>query len=479
MCGIIFLYGASAGERVSTCIDQLKHRGPDDIQTWIHDKVALGFARLAINGKEDIGKQPYFQYDWIAVVNGEIYNHKKLNFDYKLKVDSSNDTNVVLPLFNKLGPPLIHELDGFYAGLFFNRTTSELYVIRDYMGKKPLFFGSSDKQFFITSELKAVGNVDWFKSVPKGITRIDIVSKKIIEVVKHKLKASINDIVTSLYNAVEKRLPEVTVPIGLFLSGGLDSSIIAAIVSKYRKDAICFILGGKDNPDYGMAIKVAKSLGLDDVRTINVSSGEEFEKDLKSVVYTTESFNPSIVSNGLATYLLAQAAKAAGLKIVLTGEGADELFGGYYSSLQPDEFQSRREQLISDMYFTELRRLDLSTMAHSIEARCPFLDKEIVSLSTDVSFSDIYSEGANKVILREKFRNLLPQEVIDRPKMSFDVGSGIRGEVVQYLRRNGKSEREELYNIWKCWFEYMPTDKYFESYPVFDAAIDVRESCHR
>lgn len=479
MCGIVLLQGLNSAKRLPICIEKLKHRGPDESQTWLNNSVALGFTRLSINEEGDLGRQPYTQGDWVAVVNGEIYNHQDLSHEYELNVSSNCDTHIVLPLFLKLGLSVINELDGFYSAILFNHRTKELYLLRDYMGKKPLFIGCSNSEFFITSELKAIDNIDWFESVPKGIARVDITKKQIIELVNHELKKPVNDIVTSLHKAVAKRLPVNTQPFGLFLSGGVDSSIIAAIISKYRKDVICFVLGSKESLDYSMAIKVAKSLGLHDVRTVEIPSGKDLKNHIESVVYTTESFNPSIVSNGLATYLLAQAAKAAGLKVVLTGEGADELFGGYFSYLEPDELQFRRNQLVSDMHFTELRRLDLSTMAHSIEARCPFLDKEIFSLSENLNFEDIYCEGSNKVILRERFREELPKEVIDRPKTSFDVGSGIRGIVVEYLQRNGRNEREELYDIWQHFFHSMPNDKYFDRYPAFDAAIELRGIRHR
>ncbi|MCL1080195.1 asparagine synthase [Parashewanella spongiae] len=287
------------------------------------------------------------------------------------------------------------------------------------------------------------------------------------------------NLITSLNNAVKNRLPEVQKPVGIFLSGGLDSSIIAALASKLRPNITYFTLGNESSSDKAMVTKLVKHLELNDVRIIPVPSDELLGSYIAKIVYVTESVNPSIISNGLATYLLAQAASYAGIKVVLTGEGADELFGGYFKYLEPNVLKIKCSNLMADMQYTELRRLDLCTMAHGVEARCPFLDNEIINLSKELEFSDIYSESMNKVILRKSFSSYLPKEVTDRPKVSFDVGSGIRQMVVKYLKRNGRSEREELQEIWEQHFNRTSTNDYFHRYSVFDDAIDRRGSSHQ
>lgn len=479
MCGIVFLKGVDATNRIGSCIDRLKHRGPDDINVWESHSAAMGFARLAINGVGSDGLQPQFHGDWIGSINGEIYNYKGLIDQYELLETSSNDTCIVLPLFEKLGNTVIDIIDGFYSAVFYNRESQELIVLRDFMGKKPLFFGCSMSEFFVTSELKALDSIDWFEQVPMGLSNIDLTTHKIIKTHYHQPKKTENNLFFTLQQSVKKRLPIPEQKMGVFLSGGLDSSIIASIVSKYHHNVTYFTLGMSNSADHLMVDKVVKALELSSVISVPLPSSDDLERYISSVVYATESYNPSIVSNGLATYLLAQAAKREGIKVVLTGEGADELFGGYFKKLDPYNLKNIRKQLIMDMHFTELRRLDLCSMAHGVETRCPYLDPYVLAISEALGYEEVFRDGLNKIILRDSFRNELPTEIIERPKMSFDVGSGIRAMVVKYLRRNGRSEREELYDIWKSHFSQKLQHKYFYCYPVFDDAIDSRDIKHR
>jgi asparagine synthase (glutamine-hydrolysing) len=277
--------------------------------------------------------------------------------------------------------------------------------------------------------------------------------------------------------AVIKRLPKQ--PFGVFLSGGLDSSIIAAITCQHRQDVTYFTLGDSDSIDVAMVEMLVKHLGLKQVIYIPLPSEQKLPALIDKVLYATESYNPSIISNGLATYLLAQAAYMKGLKVVLTGEGADELFAGYHEQLSEQEWQITRTKLITDMHFTELRRLDKCSMAHSIEARCPFLDRTVKRVADNLEHRQFYIPGHNKIALRDAFRHLLPDEIANRKKTSFDVGSGIRKLVVDYLTRNGNTEIAELKEIWQGTFTYDVDDPYFFSYPTFDSAIAKRGASHR
>lgn len=472
------LFGPGAASRLPECLNRLRHRGPDDQSAWSDGDVALGFARLAINGDGAVGRQPHQFGALVGAVNGEIYNHRELRRKYGLP-SSECDTDIVLPLLARNGPHLIDELDGFYSAVVLRPQAQEVLCLRDYMGKKPLFVGRSSTELFITSELKALDECEWFELLPRGVAKVDLDTGEVVRVLAHRLVVPEQDLASAFQQAVHKRMPSPKQPVGVFLSGGLDSSLVAAFASRLRSDVTYFTLGNAEGPDRQAVEAVVAALGLVDVRAVPLPEPESLPALLRAVVYATESFNPSIVSNGLATYLLARAAHGAGIKVVLTGEGADELFGGYHSFREHDPWLDVRERLINDMQFTELRRLDMSCMAHSVEPRCPFLDRSVRAISDGLGFRGLYDGRENKVTLRRCFEGVLPSEILHRRKTSFDVGSGIRGEVVRYLRRNGRSEREELRRVWDELFSHESSEPYFHAYPVFDAAIDRRGEAHR
>jgi asparagine synthase (glutamine-hydrolysing) len=480
MCGILLLHGPNAIDRLPKGLARLRHRGPDDERSWLGNNIALGFTRLEINGKKDFGRQPYSYGNLIGAFNGEIYNYRELASSLELSLSSKCDTHVLLHLFETLGPCVIDKLDGFYSGVVIDQETGELFCLRDHVGKKPLFFGRSRGELFITSELKALDDIDWFEILPKGVTRIDLEKDRLVPLMQHQqIERRQETILQLMTESVSKRLPHLGEPVGLFLSGGLDSSIIAALASQIREDIIYYTLAGPNSSDLHAVKILAEELGLKKVRIISLPPAAQIPDLIQRVVYATESFNPSMISNGLATYLLADAAHRDGIKVVLTGEGADELFGGYHSFRENDTWRETREDLIEDMHFTELRRLDLCSMAHGVEPRCPFLDRSVQTFSDNLGYRDLYDGTQNKVTLRREFEGLLPDIILNRPKTSFDVGSGIRRQVVSYLRRNGRSERKELNILWKQQFIFDDSKDYFHRYPVFDQVIDRRGEEHR
>ena len=478
MCGLIMLSGPRADSRLPNCLTRLRHRGPDDHDIWKGDELALGFTRLAINGEGSVGQQPYHQNGLVGAINGEVYNYQELTAAYQLP-PSRCDIDVILPLFDLLGPNVIDQLDGFYSAVILRHRTPEVICLRDHIGKKPLFVGRSAGEIFISSELKALDAIDWFKRIPLGVTQVDLDTGSVTQVAEHRSVIPHGSVDDLLEQAVRKRMPRIDQPVGVFLSGGLDSSLIASLVSRQRDDVSYFTLGGAGDADRQSVEAVVSALGLKYVQVVPLPSSACIPELIRSVVHTTESYNPSIVSNGLATYLLAKAAREAGIKVIITGDGADELFGGYHSFRREDPWQEVRNQLINDMCFTELRRLDMSCMAHSVEARCPFLDRAVRGFSDNLKFDDLYDDEQNKVTLRRCLGHILPPAILERRKTSFDVGSGIRREVVNYLQRNGRSEREELQELWLQRFTFAASDPYFHAYPVFDAAIENRGTTHR
>lgn len=477
MCGIVVIIGNG---NIENALNKIKHRGLDSTKIVYSENVAIGFNRLAINDKTDKGIQPFEFSDLIGVFNGEIYNADELRNEFSIEKNSNSDTEIILPLFEKLGSSVIHHLDGFYSGVIYDKKNKQTFLLRDYIGKKPLFFGNSNNDSFIVSELKAIDFIDDFKIVPKGFSELKNGVINLLE--KHQIPFTSKDALKkTLVEAVKKRIPKNEKQFGVFLSGGLDSSIIASIVAKYADNVIYYTLGNTDDLSY--VTLLAKQLNLK-IKTVELPKPNELSELIDKVVYHTESYNPSIISNGLATYLLSQEAHKDGLKVVLSGEGADELFCGYPISKKATDWFEKRVELIENMHFTELRRLDLSSMAHTIEIRCPFLDKNVFAASNECLQNDlIETKNGNlqgKKILRELFFDELPKAIAERNKVSFDVGSGIRKLVVEHLTKSNYSEKKSLKTVWVKHFPANLSDeKYFHSYPTFDKAIATRSTAHK
>lgn len=475
MCGIVAIIGNG---NIENALNKIRHRGLDATKIVYSDNVAVGFNRLAINDKSENGTQPFEFGNLIGVFNGEIYNADELRKEYSIETKSNSDTEIILPLFEKLGSSVIHHLDGFYSGIIYNKRDNQTFLLRDYIGKKPLFYGKSNERGFIVSEMKAIDFIDDFQIVPKGFSelkngKIDLLENHQIPFVS---KATLKEV---LIEAAIKRIPKNEKQFGIFLSGGLDSSIIASIVSKYADNVIYYTLGNTEDLSY--VYLLAKQLGIENkIKNVELPISIELSELIDKVVYHTESYNPSIISNGLATYLLSAEAHKDNLKVVLSGEGADELFCGYPVSKNVNEWFEKRVELIENMHFTELRRLDLASMAHTIEIRCPFLDRKVYSVSNECKLVDLISDFQGKQILRKAFKDDLPNEILGRNKMSFDVGSGIRKMVVEYLTQNGKTEKQQLKEIWNKYFQNSLSDNfYFHSYLTFDKAIEKRGISHK
>ena len=484
MCGIVCIIGRESQVLSESALKKLKHRGNDSSTIITSENYSIGFNRLAINDKSEKGKQPHEYKNLIGVFNGEIYNEEKLKKEFDISTVSNSDTEVILPLFEKFGTSIIHYLDGFYSGIIFNKDTNQLFVLRDYLGKKPFFYGTGKDFEFIVSELKSITSIDSFQIVPKGFSEISSGKIRILE--SHKIqKASKKDLKRFIIEAVEKRIPKSEKQFGVFLSGGIDSSIIAKVVSNLADNVIYYTLGNAQTNDLKFVTTLVKQLGIESkLRIIELPDSMDLTDLINQVVYHTESYNPSIISNGLATFLLSRAAYKDGLKVVLSGDGADELFCGYPLSRNALDWFKKRKELIENMHFTELRRLDLASMANTIEIRCPFLDRMVYAASLDCNLKDLIIESdeelKGKKILREIFKNDLPKEILERNKMSFDVGSGIRKLVVESLADFKKTERMLLKTVLEKHFQSnILNENYFHTYPIFDNSIEKRGINHK
>ncbi len=486
MCGILFLYGGNSNDFLEKTVSLLKHRGPDDVTKYTQDNYAMAFTRLAINGSIKQGRQPHDTGRFMSMINGEIYNAGHLAEVYRLKAIGS-DTEVVGLLFNLLSIKIINFLDGFYSGIIFDKKSNKLYTVKDYLGKKGLFLVRKDGYKIITSELKSVPDFESFEVIPKGICEIDLNTWTIKEHSPHINKSGSSNsklLPEILFQAVKKRIPKRGQSIGVFLSGGLDSSILASIVNSLSNQVRYYILAdAKKSIDYINAMKVIEYLQLQNIHIIPLPTRFELPDLISKVVRVTESYNPSIISNGICSYLLSKAAKRDSVKVIFSGEGADEMFGGYRYFDKSGGWKEHRKELLENLHFTELRRLDLSCMENSIEARFPYLDRQIFNFVEHQKHESFYKQRQgkriNKYILRKAFKDSLPSEIIWREKVSSDVGTGIRKLVVDYLKEKYGNEKEGLLKIWKTFYSHDPKHNYFHSYPTFDKVISERGIDHK
>ncbi|MFP3915065.1 MAG: asparagine synthase (glutamine-hydrolyzing) [Actinomycetota bacterium] len=436
MCGIAVASTAAARAEVARMLSRLDHRGPDERGRFDSGAVTLGHSRLAIVAPQ-WGSQPLVGADGtVAVCNGEIYNHRSLR-----EVpggESGSDADVLLPLYREEGGGLARRLDGMYAFVILT-PEGELVAGRDPLGIKPLYRAEREDGVAFASELKALAGNGWdrVETVPAGHTWEGGLRRH-YRVPEPNLERAFEEadveewcrrLRHALESAVVKRLMS-DVPLGAFLSGGLDSSIVTALAARHAPGLDTFSLGFEGSADVDAARLVAEHLGTNH-HEVTVSEDEPLQV-LPEVLYHLESWDRDLVRSALPTYLVARFA-ARHLKVVLTGEGADELFAGYayHAGYAHDPVRLQRElhRSVQAMHDNNLQRVDRMTMAHSLEARVPFLDPEVVEVAMDIPPGlklrrDRHGNLVEKWILRRAFSDLLPEEIVWRTKSQFDEGSG-------------------------------------------------------
>lgn len=435
MCGILGAFGTASASSLSLDIDLLTHRGPDHIDEVQINHVRMGHTRLAIVDVEG-GQQPLSSPGgryWL-ISNGEIYNHLALREefpDYEFQTDS--DSEIILALYARYGTDAVHHLDGMFAFVVYDTERDELFMARDPLGIKPLYYGWHDDQLIFGSEIKALHHLDdslqefppghWYRSDGTLTQYYDLE-----QVARDALEAeppTLADIRASLERAVEKRLMS-DVPLGVYLSGGLDSTIIAAIVAQRDPGVHSFAVGVEGSEDLENARRAAHFLGTEHHEYIYTP--DEMLAALPEIIYHLESFDPSLVRSAIPNYFLARMTREY-VTVVLTGEGADELYAGYHYLKEIEDEQTLSEELVAltgTLYNCNLQRCDRMTMAHSIEARVPFLDEDFVALSLSVprDFKIDPKTETEKWALRQAFNDILPDHVAWRKKEQFSKGAG-------------------------------------------------------
>ena len=434
MCGIMGVHGKHTSE-FEAALALLAHRGPDGRAIQQTGQAALGHTRLAIVDVAG-GQQPLSNPDqsrWL-VCNGEIYNYPQLRAQHdRYPYKTNTDSEIILTLYEAYGEEAVRHLDGMFA--FAIADGDQLFAARDPLGIKPLYYGIHNGSFYFASEIKALQeSVEHIQEFPPGhyyITKRGFVRYYNMMWVGrdaariHAQPPQLEAISQTLREAVRKRLM-ADVPLGVFLSGGLDSSIIAALVAEFLPNVHTFSVGVKGSEDLRYGRMVADYLGTQHHECLYTI--ENMVAALPDVIYHLESFEPSLVRSAIPNYFLARLASQY-VKVALCGEGADELYAGYQYLNQYQDTHQLHEELIhltSELYNLNLQRCDRMTMAHGLEGRVPFLDTEFIRLSLSISpeHKVVSDQRMEKWLLRKAFEHVLPAEVVWRVKKQFSQGAG-------------------------------------------------------
>ncbi|NRF65256.1 asparagine synthase B [Vibrio coralliilyticus] len=449
MCGFIFIHSKYKNKNLKETAlkmsKKIRHRGPDNSSSISNDTFSMTHERLSIIGIEN-GKQPIHsnELDLYLAANGEIYNHIELknNYSNSYYFETNSDCEVIIPLFNKYGVELFNYLSGMYAFAIYDSKTDNYLIGRDPIGIIPLYYGfDKNNNLYVASEMKALidicdvvmdfppGHYIWSKDgdTPQQYNHY---SWKEYDSVKNNV-SNLKVIHDSLCTSIEKHMM-CDVPFGLLLSGGLDSSIIASVAQKIRRSKglnplHSFAVGLKNSPDLKAAREVANGIGTIHHEVIyNIEDGINAIKD---VIYHLETYDITTIRAATPMYLMARQIKAMGLKMVLSGEGSDELFGGYlYFHKAPNakEFHDETVLKLEQLHKYDCLRSNKAMAAWGVESRVPFLDKEFVECAMTLNpISKMCGNGViEKKVLREAFIDYLPDEILWRQKEQFSDGVG-------------------------------------------------------
>ncbi|MDX6679185.1 MAG: hypothetical protein QOE31_3237 [Solirubrobacteraceae bacterium] len=465
MCGIVAEHGTTDHAELEEMLARLVHRGPDDCGSVSVGCSWLGHRRLSIVDVEG-GRQPLVNDgdDVWLVGNGEVYNHAevraRLSSEHEFVTDSDNE--VALHLIEERGPMGLAELNGMFAFVM-AASDGRFVAARDPVGIKPLYWARRGECTRFASEMAAFAE-DWLPfvepfppgcawtpdegllrfaaAVPEGLTWMPGPTEPGAAAPSHVLRGTREVLV----DAVERQLMG-DVPVGVFLSGGLDSSLVAAIavrvLARRGERLQTFAVGTPSSPDLAAARTVAAHLDTDHHETIYTAA--DALDALPVVVRAIESFDPALVRSAVPNFLLSRFT-AEHVKVVLTGEGADELFAGYAylrDFTDPGRLHLELVRTIESLHNLNLQRCDRVTMAHGLEARVPFLDREVIewALRLPPGFKLAGVGQPEKRLLREAFAGWLPEEFLWRDKAEFGDGSGA-ADVLTAAIEAGISEAE-------------------------------------
>lgn len=522
MCGFVAILkvkgdARQAREKALKMSRKIRHRGPDWSGVYSSEKAVLAHERLAIVDPLS-GGQPLYSSDGkkVLAVNGEIYNHQEIRrlFAGQYEFQTGSDCEVILALYERYGTDFIDKLNGIFSFVLYDSTTDDYLIARDPIGVIPLYIGhDKDGTVYAASELKALeGQCEEYMPFPPGHYctsqhngkpvrwyERDWMQYDGMQWATSDRKEAVQMVKEGLMAAVKRQLMS-DVPYGVLLSGGLDSSVVSAIAKLYAAKRIetndkhdawwpqlhSFAIGLKGAPDLAKAQEVAKHIGTVH-HEVNYTVQEGLDA-IRDVIYYTETYDVTTVRASTPMYLLARVIRSMGIKMVLSGEGADEIFGGYlYFHKAPDAkaFHEETVRKLKKLHFYDCLRANKSLMAWGIEGRVPFLDKEFldVAMRIDPVLKMCPGKTIEKAVVREGFADLLPESVAWRQKEQFSDGVGyswidtlkkVTAEAVSDEQMAHAAERFPI-NPPLCKEEYYYRSIFEEHFPSPSAARSVNQ----
>ena len=458
MCGIVCAFDLKQDSetlrpQVLEMSKRVRHRGPDWSGIYSSKNAILGHERLAIVDPAS-GKQPLYNQDGTVVLaaNGEIYNHLELRkkFDGKYQFKTESDCEVILALYQEKGSDFVDDLNGIFAFAIYDSKNDSYFIARDHMGIIPLYMGwDKHGTFYVASELKALEGIctkielfppgHYWNSGAQAPTRWYKRDWTEFQNVTNN-STSIEDLHDALSDAVHRQLMS-DVPYGVLLSGGLDSSITSALAKKFSSRRVesddtqeawwpqlhSFSVGLEGSPDLAAAKKVSKHIGS--IHHEVIFTIQEGLDAIRDVIYHLETYDITTVRASTPMFLMARSIKSHGIKMVLSGEGADELFGGYlyfHKAPSAEEFHNETVRKLEKLHQYDCLRANKSLAAWGIEGRVPFLDKEFIDVAMQINPKDkmINKERMEKWVVRKAFEDYLPESVAWRQKEQFSDGVG-------------------------------------------------------
>jgi asparagine synthase (glutamine-hydrolysing) len=443
MCGITVFFGDHTVSNLDMYFKAGSKRGPEQYTYECNQDVHMGFHRLAINGLDVDSSQPLHYKHYVMVCNGEIYNYKELIERYNFKMETQSDCEVILKLYDLMKENCVYELDGEFSFVIHDMSNDRIFAARDPFGVRPLYINSVCHTFCLSSDLSPMrfyplsnvthfppGHYSVFVKQTWGYTEHTTKYHTI-----HPIETSELEVYNALCNAVYKRVINTERPVACLLSGGLDSSLVAALAATYcnqlGKVLETYSIGLSGSEDLKYSLKVAEHIGSR--HTQIVCSEKDFLKSIPQVIKDIESYDTTTVRASVGNWNIGKYIREhSEAKVILNGDGADELMGGYmYFSACPDEVEFDKEchRLLNDIHKYDVLRSDKSIASHGLEPRTPYLDKSFVDAYLSLPVLRRFHRPLGKIekhVIREIIQKynptLLPPDILYRRKEAFSDG---------------------------------------------------------